>query len=102
MSDLTEKLEVLFRDPEGLYPVAISREEHQQILSALKTVRGIEGITNTEGNSVTFVHKNADFNGLPNCCIVVTTDWSNEQTYRADTFAECVEAAGKKGEGRDG
>lgn len=47
MSDLIEKLEVLFRDPGGLYPIAISREEHQQILSALRdqqTLRGIEGL----------------------------------------------------------
>lgn len=74
--------------------VRLDLSELDTILSALKMVRGIEGITNTEGNSVLFVHKNADFNGLPNCCIVVTTDWNNEQIYRANTFAECVEGGG--------
>lgn len=114
MSDLTKTLKAKILDVENARGPAkhilndrladlgqVAWDYGDEIISALKTVRGIEGLTDTEGNSVLFVHKNADFNGLPNCCIEVTTDWDQQQIYRADTFAECVDAAvgaNKKGE----
>jgi len=59
----------------------------------------VEQITAEEGASVTFVCGNPDFNGLPNEAVTVFRgeDWQ-EETYRADTLAECLRAALFQGE----
>lgn len=48
-----------------------------------------------EGHSVEIISDNADFNGLPNCCIFTEGDYTNwePQDYRGETVLECLQKA---------
>lgn len=54
----------------------------------------VDQITDEEGATVTFTGQNPDFNGLPNEVVVIHRgpDWG-EETFRADTLADCLKAA---------
>jgi len=52
----------------------------------------IDILTDGEGDSVTFVCKNPDFNGLPNECVIINASWTDwkDRSFRADTRRECL------------
>lgn len=48
-----------------------------------------------EGNTVTFLCPNPDFNGLPDEAIEIIADWTNWVSWRfsGNTLAECLQSA---------
>jgi hypothetical protein len=62
---------------------------------ALRMMELLNELRQGEGAMVTFCCDNPDFNGLPNCCVMVSdfwTDWE-EREFRADTIEQCLFAA---------
>lgn len=55
----------------------------------------IDILTDGEGDTVTFCSRNADFNGLPNDCVIVNASWTDweDRVFRADTRADCLRVA---------
>lgn len=70
-----------------------------QLRAELDAARAIlaplDRLREPEGASVTFHHDNPDHNGLPNCCVTVSDDWTGweDRDFRADTLAECLATA---------
>lgn len=56
------------------------------------TDRLIDCLTDGEGDTVTFCSPNADFNGLPNECVMVNGGWTDwqDRAFRADTRRQCL------------
>lgn len=57
----------------------------------------IDDLRSEECVVVGVVNDNADFNGLPNCMIYVSAEWTSykDKPYRADTLIACLELARK-------
>lgn len=55
----------------------------------------IERLRTAEGNSVTLICDNPDFNGQPNCAIDVCGDWTAwlDRRFTGDTILEALQAA---------
>lgn len=55
----------------------------------------INSLRQEEGSSVTIMSDNADFNGLPNCCIEVIDDWTGwePKQFREDKLIQALAAA---------
>lgn len=60
----------------------------------------INYLRRSEGSSVSICCDNADYNGLPNCCIEVTDDWTEwePKQFRADSL---IQALGEACRARD-
>lgn len=58
-------------------------------------VEPLDRLRADEGHSVEFHHDNADYNGLPNCCVGVVGDWTEwkRRLFYGDTVAACLKAA---------
>lgn len=58
-------------------------------------VRLIDELRRDEGDSVTFISDNPDFNGQPNCAIVCNGDWTGyeDRRFAADTILDALSAA---------
>ncbi len=55
----------------------------------------VEALREAEGNTVTLVCDNPDFNGQPNCLVECCGDWTNYETHRfpGDTMMDALKAA---------
>lgn len=64
-------------------------------MTTMSTDGLIDILTDGEGDSVTFVCKNPDFNGLPNECVIINASWTDwkDRSFRADTREECLQMA---------
>ena len=64
-------------------------------VDALVIVNAIEVLRADEGNSITFVCDNPDFDGQPAAKVICNGDWTNwaDRAFTGDTVFECLGAA---------
>lgn len=65
------------------------------LIAARETFELIDELRDGAAHSVEIVCDNDDFNGLPNCMILVCGDWTNwdDCEFRGETVLECLRAA---------
>lgn len=76
---------------------AIYKEAWRQIERLAAIVDPLNRLREDEGNSVTFICPNPDFNGEPDEAIEVSAEWTNWEPRRftGQSLAECLKAAEK-------
>lgn len=69
--------------------------EIERLRERAKVLDLIDQLREPEGDSVSLVCDNPDFNGLPNCCVIVNGGWTGyyDVEFRCDTLVACLEAA---------
>lgn len=99
----------------GYYSVGFSADERLLVISVLRdaaaapvqgagepvawreveTVRLIDLLRSQEGDDVTILCDNPDFNGQPNCAVLCNGDWTeyNDQRFVGDTVLDALSAA---------
>lgn len=79
-NDIRASMPRIFRETVGRY---------LQIIIDINTLR------EEEGNSVTLMNDNPDFNGQPNCAIECEGDWTGwvQRRFTGETIADCLRAA---------
>jgi hypothetical protein len=85
--------------PEQRSVLVFIARERRMIEDALRTVALIDAIRADEGNTVTLICSNPDFNGQPNEAIKVSTFWKNDsglwgdRRFAGDTVLDCLRTA---------
>lgn len=69
--------------------------ERDQLRKQVEAMTILEQLRADEGNCVTFVCDNPDFNGQPNCAIEVCAEWTAwaPRRFSADTVLDCLRLA---------
>lgn len=92
MSELSERLKATC--PE--YCWRLTPKDAEEIMRRVQFVEDVNHISETEGTSIEIVHKNPDFNGQPDCLVILKRDFgSKEDRFPGKNFFECVAAARK-------
>lgn len=82
-----------------IHPNGMHRPDAKRQLDALSSAREffdlLEVLRADEGDSVSFVSENPDFNGQPNCLVICCGGWTGwqDQRFAEDTVLECLRAA---------
>ena len=75
--------------------VAINAARSRNGPNAHELVALLDSLRLDEGSTVTLHGNNSDFNGMPNCLVECSGEWTGwvDRRYRADTIVECLRKA---------